>query len=227
MRQTVSCPSQIPPNRGEVLVVGLQTVGPGRKVPRDDVPDAADLVVAGHIVSPIVPGIVEAEGGHLLEVVGVEALEVGHLRAELLADRGLEARLQDHVLLGLLDHLEILDVRIHVGVQADPVEVVVAIDVRVRGEAELVPPAVQEGRPVEIGERDPVAFAMAQGLAEAIELGEALLGAMHGHVFRPLRLMPAGLPLGDQRMASQNSILLRPREWSMNFVSFSGNAGFP
>ena len=53
--------------------------------------------------------------------------------------------------------------RIEVGVELHPVEVVEAVDIGVGGEPQFLAPAAQETAPEKVADRDPVGLLMAQG----------------------------------------------------------------
>ena len=166
---------------GEVGVVGLEPIDPGRQIADYDVAHAVDLIVAARKETPVVPGVVEAKGLHLGQVVRIETLEIGHLRPELLADGGLEARLEDDVFFGLLNDVEVSNVRIHIGIDADPVHVVMAVNVRVGLKPEFLPPARDERGPEKIRDGQAVRLFVPQRLFDAFELGETGRGACDRH----------------------------------------------
>ncbi len=114
---------------GDPRVERPDRLDPGRGVAGEAVPHPGDLVVAGREIAPVVPGIVEPEGPHLLDRVRVERQEGRHRVGEVLPDHGLEPRPDDDMLGRLLERLEGPDVRVHVRDGDRPVEVVVFVDV--------------------------------------------------------------------------------------------------
>jgi len=167
---------------GKVRMYGVDRIDPGRAVAGYHITDAGYLVVAAGEEATIVPGVVKLKGCHLLQGIGLEMLEVRHLYAFAPADDGLETGLQDGVVVLFLYDFERLDVRIHVGNGADPVQVVVPVDVGVCWQTEFLLPAGDEGRPEKIAYRNPVGLFMAEGLVHPVQLEQAGSGSLQcGH----------------------------------------------
>src|ERR1019366_8698887 len=88
---------------------------------------------------------------------------------------GLEAGAYRYFGIVLLQNLELFDVRIHVGIELHPVEIVVAIDVRAGREIEFLAPALEEAAPKEVADRHTIGFLMAQRRFHASQFGLAVL----------------------------------------------------
>jgi len=157
----------------------LDRLDPGGGVALKAIAYAGDLVIARGEEAALVPGVVEAESFQLLEGVGLESQEGGHRVIEPLADDGFEAGAYDDFFGALPEDLEGLDVGVHVGDGDHPVQIVVAVNIGVRGQTELPPPALEEAAPEEVAHRDAVRFAMAQRLVHALELGQAIGAPLH------------------------------------------------
>ena len=131
----------------EVRAQRRDGLDPRRAVALEAVTDPGDLVVARLEVAPPIVGVVELEGLHLLDAVRLPADLLRHGQVEALADGGLEAGLDDDLLVVLADRLEGPDVGVHVGDGDDEVEVVVVVGVRVCGQPQLAAPALPEASP--------------------------------------------------------------------------------
>ena len=174
-------------NGGALL---LDRLDPRRQVAGIAVAHTGDLVVATAEKTAWVGGIVEYKRLRLLDRVGLEANELGHRIAELLAQDCLKSGADDDLFLGLAQHLERLDVGIHIGNGHRPVEVVMLIDVGVGRQTFFLTPAIQEAPPEEIADRDAIRLFVPERLVHAFQFLETILGSLHsrGSPVRRMRL---------------------------------------
>ena len=68
---------------------------------------------------------------------------------------------------------------IHVGEGDDPVQIVVAVEVGIRRQAELAAPAFHEAAPEEVADGHAIGLLMPKRLVHPIEFGQAVGAALH------------------------------------------------
>ena len=185
----------------------LHSLDVGRQVAGEAVAHSVDLVVARGEEAALVPRIVKLEGLHLLDRVGLEAHEGRHRIGQLLPQDRVKSR-PDHDLFGVLrQDLEGPDVRIEVGVELHPIEVVEAVDVGVGGEPQFLAPAAQETAPEKVAHRDAVGLLVAQGQVHAFEFRQAVGSPGHSRL-SPSRTLAAGPRRGPRRSARKPHYLI-------------------
>ncbi len=158
---------------GNIGMGGFHRLDPRGRVALERIADSGDLVVTGAKVAALVPGVLELERAHLLDGVRLEG-EIGrHGQVEPLANHRAVAGAYRDLLLAFRQDLELADVRVHVRDRHHPVEVVVAVDIRVRCQAEFLTPAFQEAAPEEVAHRHAVRLLVPQRLVHPVELRQA------------------------------------------------------
>ena len=155
---------------GNVRMERAHGIDPGWQIADEAISHSSDLIVAAAEVPSFVPGIIELKCPHLLDRIGVEVYERGHGTVALPLNHRFEAGANQHLILVLLEDLELLDVGIHIGAGGNPVQVIVSVDVRISRKAELIPPTLDEATPEEVADRHSVGRFVAQGFGHPINL---------------------------------------------------------
>ncbi len=157
----------------------LHRLHPRRRVSCETVADPRNLVVTCIEIAPGIPRIVEPEGIHFLDRIGLESQEGRHRIGKLLPDNRFKSGAKENVVGGFLQHLKLPDMRIHIGNGDDPIEIVIPVDIRLLRKPEITLPPIEKAAPEEIADRNPIRFFVAESPVHPVELRETARITIH------------------------------------------------